>query len=86
MQPVLERGSIDKPLTFDVGLIQLSFIPVCSPIIIHATFQLNCAEGLLFHCHGSCVLIYERGDVTSVCIIVCIIYIIIVCHVMSRDL
>ena len=31
MQPVLERGSIDKPLTFDVGLIQLSFIPVCSP-------------------------------------------------------
>ena len=32
MQPVLERGSIDKPLTFDVGLIQLSFIPVCSPI------------------------------------------------------
>ena len=31
MQPVLERGSIDKPLTFDVGLIQLGFIPVCSP-------------------------------------------------------
>ena len=31
MQHVLERGSIDKPLTFDVGLIQLSFIPVCSP-------------------------------------------------------
>ena len=31
MQPVLEQGSIDKPLTFDVGLIQLSFIPVCSP-------------------------------------------------------
>ena len=31
MQPVLERGSIDKPLTFDVGLMQLSFIPVCSP-------------------------------------------------------
>ena len=22
---------MDKPLTFDVGLIQLSFIPVCSP-------------------------------------------------------
>ena len=34
MQPVLQRGSIDKPLTFDVGLIQLSFIPVCSPITI----------------------------------------------------
>ena len=47
MQPVLERGSIDKHLTFDVGLIQLSFIPVCSPIIfiiIHATFQSNCAR------------------------------------------
>ena len=25
----LEQGSIDKPLTFDVGLIQLSFMPVC---------------------------------------------------------
>ena len=30
MQTVLEQGSIDKPLTFDIGLIQLSFIPVCS--------------------------------------------------------
>ena len=30
MHTVLEQGSIDKPLTFDVGLIQLSFIPVCS--------------------------------------------------------
>ena len=30
MQTVLEQGSIDKPLTFDVGLIQLGFIPVCS--------------------------------------------------------
>ena len=29
MQTVLDQGSIDKPLTFDVGLIQLSFIPVC---------------------------------------------------------
>ena len=40
MQPVLERGSIDKPLTFDVGL-------------IHVAFQSNCAEGLhfsAFHC------------------------------------
>ena len=31
MQSVLERGSIDNPLTFDVGLIQLTFIPVCLP-------------------------------------------------------
>ena len=30
MQTVLEQGSIDKPLTFDIGLIQLSFISVCS--------------------------------------------------------
>ena len=45
MQTVLEQGSIDKLLTFDVGLIQLSFIPVCS-LKIHATFQSNCAEGL----------------------------------------
>ena len=44
MQTVLEQGSIDKPLTFDVGLIQLSFIPVCSL----KTFQSNCAEGLHF--------------------------------------
>ena len=43
MQPVLDRGSIDIPLTFDGGLIQFSFIPVCSP-----TFQSNCAEGLHF--------------------------------------
>ena len=35
MQPVLERGSIDNPLIFDVGLIQLSFIPVCSPNTQH---------------------------------------------------
>ena len=51
MQTVLEQGSIDKPLTFDVGLIQLSFIPVH---LIHATFQSNCAEGLhfsAFHYH-----------------------------------
>ena len=31
MEPLLEQGSIDKPLTFDLALIQLSFIPVCSP-------------------------------------------------------
>ena len=43
MQPVLERGYVDKPLTFDVGLIQLSFIPVCSPNTCS-----NCAEDLLF--------------------------------------
>ena len=53
MQPVLERGSIDKTLTFDVGLIQLSFIPVCSPNTCKGVFnpnvplfQSNCTEGL----------------------------------------
>ena len=39
MQPVLERGSIDKPLTFDIGVIQLSFIPVCSPNIYMQHFS-----------------------------------------------
>ena len=48
MQTVLEQGSIDKPLTFDVGLIQLSFIQYQSVHLIHATFQSNCAEGLHF--------------------------------------
>ena len=46
MQPVLEQGSIDNPLTFDVGLIQLSFIQ--SVHLIHVAFQSNCAEGLHF--------------------------------------
>ena len=54
MQPVLERGSIDKPLTFDVGLIQLSFIPVCSPITfvkLRRGFALLCFSLAWFHCH-----------------------------------
>ena len=53
MQPVLERGSIDKPLTFDVGLIQLSFHTSLFTLI-HATFQSNCAKGL----HYSAFIIY----------------------------
>ena len=43
MQPVLERGSIDKPLTFNVGLISYQSVH-----LIHAIFQSNCAEGLHF--------------------------------------
>ena len=43
---VLERGSIDNPLTFDVGLIQLSFIPVCSPNTCNISVKLR--EGLHF--------------------------------------
>ena len=55
MQTVLEQGSIDKPLTFDVGLIQLSFVPVSeSDHLIHATFQSNCAEGLHFSAFHLC--------------------------------
>ena len=66
MQPVLERGSIDKPLTFDIGLIQLSFIPVCS-----ATFQSNCAEGLLFiNPRRACARVTVL--VLSVCLSVCV--------------
>ena len=40
MQPVLIQGSIDNPLTFDVGLIQLSFIPVCSTKIAQRVYTL----------------------------------------------
>ena len=62
MQLVLERGSIDNPLTFDVGLIQFSFIPVCSPNACKGNpnvtiFQSNCAEGFHFSAfHYTCTL------------------------------
>ena len=46
MQTVLEQGSIDKPLTFEVGLIQLSFIPVCSLNTCNISVKLR--EGLHF--------------------------------------
>ena len=48
MQPVLERGSIDKPLTFDVGLIKLSFIPVCSPTTCNISVKLR--RGFALYC------------------------------------
>ena len=51
MQLVLKRGSIDKPLTFDVVLIQLVFIPNACKGVFNANvaiFQSNCAEGLHF--------------------------------------
>ena len=48
MQPVLELGSIDKPLTFDVGLIQLSSYQSVRLYNTYATFQSNCTEGLHF--------------------------------------
>ena len=53
MQHVLERGSVDNSLTFDVGLIQLSFHTICSTNMCKGVFnpkvtifQSNCAEGL----------------------------------------
>ena len=55
MQIVLEQGSIDKPLTFNIGQIQLIFYTsvftyackgVFNPNI--PIFQPNCAEGLHF--------------------------------------
>ena len=52
---MLERGSIDKPLTFDIGLIQLSFIPVYSPNTCNISVKLH--EGL----HFSAFLRYCRN-------------------------
>ena len=58
MQPVLERGSIDKPLTFDVVLIQL--ISYQSVHLIHTTFQSNYAEGLHFSAFH-CIFVVRQG-------------------------
>ena len=51
MQLVLERGSIDKPLTCDVGFnfdTTQFHTSLFTTYIIHATFQSNCAESLHF--------------------------------------
>ena len=59
MQPVLERDSIDNPLTFDVGLIH-SVSYQCVHLI-HATFQSNCTEDMhfsAFRCYCCNVLLY----------------------------
>ena len=61
MQTVLEQGSIDKPLTFDVGLIQLSFIPVCS---------LNTCNISVKLCRGfalQCSFHYSGGELGGWC-------------------
>ena len=42
MQPVLERGSIDELLTFDVGLIQLSFHTHVFTQYMQRCFQSKC--------------------------------------------
>ena len=41
MQFVLDRGSIHKPLTFDFGLYNSVFIPVCSPNACKGVFNPN---------------------------------------------
>ena len=46
MQPVLERGSIDKPLTFLHWFD--TTVSYQSVHLIHATFQSNCADNLHF--------------------------------------
>ena len=50
MQTVLKRGSIDNPLNFDVGLIQLSFIPVKLREGLHfSAFHLNTGSAWITH-------------------------------------
>ena len=43
---MLEPGSIDIPLTFD--MVRYNSVSYQSVHLIHATFQSNCAEGLHF--------------------------------------
>ena len=59
MQTVLEQGSIDKPLTFDVGLIQLSFIPVCSLNTCNISVKL--CRGFALQCFSLSLLV-ETGQ------------------------
>ena len=53
MQPVLKRGSIDNPLTFDAGLIQL-FSYQCVHLI-HATYFSQIAHFSAFHLCGNII-------------------------------
>ena len=62
MQTVLEQGSIDKPLTFDVGLIQLSFIPVCSLNTCNISVKLCRGFGALQCFSFRLVLAYRKGS------------------------
>ena len=55
MHTVLEQGSIDKPLTFDVGLIQLSFIPVCSLNTCNISVKL--CRGFALQCFSFCLCV-----------------------------
>ena len=63
MQTVLEQGSIDKPLTFDVGLIQLSFIPVCSLNTCNISVKL--CRGFALQCFSFCLCVCFHYSGTS---------------------
>ena len=73
MQPVLERGSIDNPLTFD-GLIQLSFIPVCSPNTCSQIAPRVCTLVLFINPRRACA-----ARVTVVVLCVCMYVCMCVC-------
>ena len=70
MQTVLEQGSIDKPLTFDVGLIQLSFIPVCSLNTCNISVKLcqGFALSAFYYIMSVCVHV-----VAYVCVYMCVL-------------
>ena len=63
MHTVLEQGSMDKPLTFDVGLIQLSFIPVCSLNTCNISVKL--CRGFALQCFSFCQCVYFPYSGTS---------------------
>ena len=63
MQTVLEQGSIDKPLTFDVGLIQLSFIPVCSLNTCNISVKL--CRGFALQCFSLLLLLITIQEHTD---------------------
>ena len=75
MQTVLEQGSIDKPLTFDVGLIQLSFIPVCSLNTCNISVKL--CRGFALQCFSFCARGLQYLSCLSVC--VCVVLCVCVC-------
>ena len=69
MQTVLEQGSIDKPLTFDVGLIQLSFIPVCSLNTCNISVKL--CRGFALQCFSLLIIIvtiFKQAQVQNFCV------------------
>ena len=74
MQPVLEPGSIEKPLTFDIGLIYTTRLSYqCVHLI--PILQSNCAEGLHFSAfHHKCIEKLFHGNMQKY------LYIINTCH------